>query len=190
MGDTKADTAAGAGVAGNGESGGRIRLLVLAGEAQLRQLVEQLLAAGVSAHEIGAGCQAPSPARPDGDGEPAAPCGRRRYVRRLPVRQSEGVLRYVKVEQIDWIEAANQYVRLHAGERRHLVRESMARLESWLDPRQFVRVHRSAIVNLDRVDGIQIDSSSSRCVVLAGGTRLEVSSRHWQSLQAALLGLR
>ncbi|MCI0675913.1 MAG: ABC transporter permease, partial [Phycisphaerales bacterium] len=68
---------------------------------------------------------------------------------RLVVREG-GRIFFLRAEEIDWIEAAGNYVRLHAGKRAHLLRETLAGLEEQLDPARFARVHRSAIVNLDR----------------------------------------
>ena len=75
---------------------------------------------------------------------------RDRHVRRFLVRAS-GRMSFVRVEEIDWVEAADNYVRLHAGKDEHLLRDTMAALEARLDPRRFVRVHRGAIVNVDAV---------------------------------------
>ena len=69
---------------------------------------------------------------------------------RLLVKRRAGRV-LVQVEEIDWIESAGNYVRLHVGRERHLLRETMTALEDELDPAQFVRIHRSTIVNLDRV---------------------------------------
>jgi len=86
----------------------------------------------------------------------------------------EGRLELVDVAAIDWIEAADQYVQVHAGGRGHLMRESMARLEKRL-PDRFVRVHRSAIVALDRVRSFRSSGSGTGELELADGTRVPVS---------------
>lgn len=116
---------------------------------------------------------------------PAAPSP----IHRLTVPQAGGGMRLLPVTEIDWIEAADQYVSLHVGGRRHLVRDSMARLEIGLDPRRFLRIHRSAIVHLDRVVELHAESSRSRWLVLRGGERLRVSPRRWEVVVAALLAL-
>jgi len=109
------------------------------------------------------------------------------YVRRLPVRRSGGVILYLAVEQLDWVEAADQYVRLHAGKERYLVRESMRCLESWLDPKRFLRIHRSVIVNLMRVRELRSESPKERWAVLVNGKSLQVSQGRWKALQDALM---
>jgi DNA-binding LytR/AlgR family response regulator len=107
------------------------------------------------------------------------------HARRLPIRPAEGVIRYIDVEQIDWIEAANQYAKLHVGKKGYLVREPMARLASWLDPGRFQRIHRSAIVRLDAVEELRLSPPRA---VLRGGAVLPVSPQRWTALQAALFG--
>ncbi|MFL6195326.1 MAG: LytR/AlgR family response regulator transcription factor [Thermoanaerobaculia bacterium] len=109
-----------------------------------------------------------------------------RYALRLPIRPAEGVIRYIAVGEVDWIEAANQYAKLHVGKKGYLVREPMARLASWLDPERFQRIHRSAIV---RLDGVAELRSSPPRAVLRGGAVLPVSPQRWTALQAALSGL-
>jgi two-component system, LytTR family, response regulator len=99
---------------------------------------------------------------------------RRPGVTRLPVR-SEGRVELVDVGAIDWIEAADNYVVLHAGGRTHVLRETLARLEQRLDPEEFVRIHRSAIVRLDRVVRLESASRGDYDVTLRDGTRLTLS---------------
>ena len=71
-------------------------------------------------------------------------------LRRIAVKTRGRTLLF-RVDQIDWIESAGNYVRLHIGPERHLLRATMAGIEGKLQPRRFVRIHRSAIVNLERV---------------------------------------
>jgi two-component system LytT family response regulator len=71
------------------------------------------------------------------------------------VSRSQGRIRFVMAEDVEWIEAEGNYVALHVGADSHLIRGTMKRMEESLDPRRFLRVHRSAIVNLDRVNEIQ-----------------------------------
>jgi two-component system LytT family response regulator len=73
---------------------------------------------------------------------------------RLMIRSS-GRITFLRAAEIDWIEAADNYVRVHAGRESHLIRETMTHLESQLDARKFVRVHRSAIVNIDAIEEIR-----------------------------------
>jgi two-component system LytT family response regulator len=91
------------------------------------------------------------------------------------------------VEQIDWIEAAGNYVRLHIGRERHLLRETMGGIEEKLDQRRFVRIHRSAIVNLERVRELQPTSHGDFTVILRDETRLTLS-RIYRDRVEPLLG--
>ncbi|MCP3964261.1 MAG: LytTR family transcriptional regulator [bacterium] len=110
----------------------------------------------------------------------------RRRIRRLPIKRSEGIILYLKVEQIDWIEAANQYVLVHQGKNSYLLRESMNRLEGWLDQERFFRTHRSAIVNLERVREVLLVAPTIRWAILDGGTRIQVSQNRWKEFEEAL----
>ncbi|MGH7717765.1 MAG: LytR/AlgR family response regulator transcription factor [Gemmatimonadaceae bacterium] len=97
-----------------------------------------------------------------------------RFLDRLLVRV-DGRLMFVKVDDIDWIEAAGNYVRLHLGKQSHLLRESMSRLEGALDPGNFQRIHRATIVNVDRIREMQPWFSGEYLVLLHDGTRLKLS---------------
>jgi two-component system LytT family response regulator len=108
--------------------------------------------------------------------------------RRLAVR-STGRVRFVRSEAIDWIEAADYYSRLHTGGRSVLIRESMKSLAERLDPRRFVRIHRSAIVNVDRVVEVQTRLHGGHTVTLGDGTRLPLSRSRRRALKA-LMGKR
>lgn len=90
----------------------------------------------------------------------------------------------VPVEDIEWIEAADYYACLHAGGKKHLVRESIRTLESKLNPKKFIRLHRSAIVNLDYVREIHRDGQSEGWVLLSTGARVRLSKAGWQKLIA------
>jgi two-component system LytT family response regulator len=92
---------------------------------------------------------------------------------------------FVDVSNIEWIEAADYYVCLHVGGRRFMLRESIKQLAATLDPAQFVRIHRSIIVNVDLVREILREGRGEGWVVLAGGQRLKMSKVGWQSLLAA-----
>ena len=92
---------------------------------------------------------------------------------RLEVRLGNRVA-YVRLDDVDWIEAADYYARLHVGAASHLVRETMQELEARLDARRFVRVHRSAIVNVERVRELHAAAGRHE-VVLRDGTRLPLS---------------
>jgi two-component system LytT family response regulator len=85
-------------------------------------------------------------------------------------------------EKIDWIEAADYYCCFHVGSRRYMLRESITDLSGKLDPRHFVRIHRSTIVNLDRIREIYRDGQSDGSVVLTTGTTLRMSRSGRQKL--------
>jgi two-component system LytT family response regulator len=109
---------------------------------------------------------------------------RGRKVERLAIKNFGEVL-FLKIAEIDWIEAADYYVCLHVGARSHLLRRSMADLEAELDA-GFCRVHRSAIVNLERVRRLENGEDGGVDVVLTTGARLSVSRRYRRELQARL----
>jgi two-component system, LytTR family, response regulator len=90
----------------------------------------------------------------------------------------------VCVKDIEWIEAADYYVCLHAGGRRHLLRESIRALEAKLDPNKFVRLHRSAIVNIDHVREIHRDGRAEGWVLLSTGIRVRLNKTGWHRLVA------
>ena len=96
---------------------------------------------------------------------------KQKYLRRILLR-SEGKIFFIKTEQIDWIEAEEKYVRLHSGKQSYLHRETMNALEESLDPRRFARIHRSQIVNMDRVKELQSWSHGDYVVVMTDDTRL------------------
>jgi len=104
---------------------------------------------------------------------------------RLTIKSAGHVL-FLPVADIDWIEAADYYASLHVGAKTHLVRRSMNDLESDLDPAQFCRIHRSTIVNLDRVRELRFDSDAEYELVLVTGAQLHLSRRYRKELQSRL----
>ncbi len=86
----------------------------------------------------------------------------------------------IKVDDIDWIEADSYYARLHVTGKEYLLREPLHRLERRLDPLHFVRVHRSAIVNVRRVKEVRHERTGERMVVLSTGARIRVSRNRWR----------
>ena len=108
--------------------------------------------------------------------------GRKGYPERFAVRVGHRLL-FVKVSSIDWIGAEGNYASLHSGKQAHLIRETMTALEKRLDPRSFLRIHRSTIVNLDRVREIQSLSNRTYVVILEDGSKLESSSGYRQQIQ-------
>jgi two-component system LytT family response regulator len=108
------------------------------------------------------------------------------YLDRLLIK-SAGRAFFLKVEEIDWIEAEGKYVRIHSGRESYLLREGIGSLELQLDPRKFVRIHRSTIVNLDRVRELQPWFNQEYRVLLHDGTTLMLS-RSCRRKLAELLG--
>lgn len=100
--------------------------------------------------------------------------------------KSGGCLHFLRVQEIDWIEAAGNYVELHVGPKTHLLRETMKGLEAKLDPCQFLRIHRSAIVNTRRIKELQPRCWGDYRVVLLDGRRLTLSRSYRPKVQAAL----
>ncbi|MDQ6690118.1 MAG: LytTR family DNA-binding domain-containing protein [Gemmatimonadota bacterium] len=105
---------------------------------------------------------------------------------RIPVRRDGGI-QFVAPSEIDWIEAAGDSVRIHAGKATHLVRKSMGDVLALLDGRSFLRIHRSTIVNIDRVRELQPYFHGEYVVVLRDGAKLKLSRGYRDSL-ARLLG--
>jgi two-component system LytT family response regulator len=107
------------------------------------------------------------------------------YLERIAV-EMRGKVRVVPVDQIDYITASGPYAELHTGERTHLIRETMQTLEERLDPRQFIRIHRSAIVRLPLVDTLHKGAGGDYEVQLKGGLRLPVSRSRREELERRL----
>ena len=104
-------------------------------------------------------------------------------VKRLAVR-STGKTLFVNVEDIDWIQAAENYVELHNGGAMHLLQARMNTLEEWLDPEMFLRVHRSIIVNLKRIKELQTGARGEFVIVLDSGLRLQSGRRYHDRVKA------
>ena len=103
--------------------------------------------------------------------------------------KSAGQILFLRISEIDWIEAADYYACLHVGSATHLLRRSMSDLDRDLDPDIFCRIHRSAIVNLNRVRTLVLNEDGERDVLLENGTTLRSSRRYRKQLQARL-GIR
>jgi two-component system LytT family response regulator len=97
----------------------------------------------------------------------------RKFPQRLWIR-SRGQVRILDVDEIDWVEAAAKCSLVHTRDATHRLRESIGRVEGRLDPARFARIHRSAIVNLDRVAEV-LSSAGSPSVILKDGTRIAMS---------------
>ena len=98
------------------------------------------------------------------------------------VRKRDRVL-LVAVRDVDWIEAEGKYVRIHSRAQSHLIRDGIAAVEARLDPRQFVRIHRSTIVNLRRIAELQRGDGGDYIVLMHDGTRLTLSRRFRQHVR-------
>lgn len=98
----------------------------------------------------------------------------RKYPERLIVKSSGRVF-FVRTEEIDWVEASGNYVKIHTKAEAHLLRESMKNMEAKLDPKIFVRIHRSAIVNIDRIKELEPWFHGEYIVIMRDGTRLTAS---------------
>ena len=104
-----------------------------------------------------------------------------RFASRILVREGEG-FGFVEIGRVDWLEAAGNYVRLHAGERRWLIRATLGSVQASLDPARFVRIHRSTIVNVDRIREIQPWVGGDYIAILRDGRQLRVSRTHREEL--------
>lgn len=113
----------------------------------------------------------------------------RAYTQRFMVR-SAGRIVFLKAGEIDWIEAADYYARLHAGSASYLIRESMNELQKTLDPDRFVRIHRSVIVNLDRVREMKPMLRGEHLVILRDGRELRMSRGRRDELESRFRGRR
>jgi two-component system, LytTR family, response regulator len=110
-----------------------------------------------------------------------------RYWKRVAI-PSGNATRVIEVEKIDWIAAEDYYVRVHCGKESYLWRESLGTLEERLDPSRFLRVHRSAIVNLGRLRELHSRFKGDAVVVLEGGVSLPVSRSRRKRVKAVLSG--
>jgi two-component system LytT family response regulator len=107
------------------------------------------------------------------------------YLSRLMIKLTNRVI-LVNVHDIDWIEADGNYAKLHVGRKAHMLREKMHDLESRLDPQQFVRIHRSIIVNLDRIRELYPHFNGDYMIVLVDGTQLKLSRSRREHLESRL----
>ena len=111
-----------------------------------------------------------------------------RKIDRLVIKGA-GQVTFVKISEIDWIEAADYYACLHLRTKTHLLRRRMSDLERELDPTVFCRIHRSSIVNINRIRGLEVAEDGEYEVTLDTGARLRLSRRYRKQLQS-LLGIR
>ena len=112
--------------------------------------------------------------------------GGRGYLQRLVVPTGHRST-FIRTEEIDWIEAERKYIRLHVRGTTHLLRENLSGIESALDPAKFCRIHRSTIVNIDRIQAVESLFGGEYLVVLQDGTKL-TSGRTYRRNLHALMG--
>jgi len=107
------------------------------------------------------------------------------HLERLVVK-SQGRVFFLKTDEIDWIEAQGKHVSIHVGKETHLVREAMNNLEIELDPKKFARIHKSTIVNIDRIKQLQPLVHGDFRVILRDSTVLTISRRYRQKIDELL----
>jgi two-component system LytT family response regulator len=107
----------------------------------------------------------------------------RSYARKFLIRGPRD-LYFVRAEDVEWADAQGNYVRLHAGAKHHLLRQSFSQFEASLDPRIFARIHRSTIVNLEQIDRLATHGHGEYIVTLKNGARLTASRTYAGRLQA------
>lgn len=111
---------------------------------------------------------------------------RKNFLSRFMIRSS-GKAAFIKVEDVDWIAADDYYIKLHVGSKSHLLRISMSELEEKLDPKKFLRIHRSTIINFDRVKELQQNPNGDCSVILRDGTELKLSRSRRERLERFLM---
>jgi two-component system, LytTR family, response regulator len=102
------------------------------------------------------------------------------------VIKSGGHIYFLKIEEIDWVEGAGDYLTLHSGSQSHLIRETMGNFHAKLDAQKFLRIHRSTIVNIERIKDIQPLSKGEYIITLTNGKRLKSSRGYHHELQRLL----
>ncbi|MCM3905048.1 MAG: LytTR family DNA-binding domain-containing protein [Pyrinomonadaceae bacterium] len=108
-----------------------------------------------------------------------------KYLERLVIKAS-GRIYFLETAEIDWIEAEGNYVSVHSAKKSHLLRETISSLEAQLDPKKFLRIHRSSIVRIDRIQELQPWFHGEYRIILQNGTQLTLSRNYRDKLQEAL----
>jgi len=108
--------------------------------------------------------------------------GGSKYISRLAVK-SKGRILFIRVDEIDWVEAQDNYLRLHLGKESHLLRETMNNFGAKLDPEKFIRIHRSTIVNVDRIKELRPWFTGEYIVVLQDGKELTLTRSYRDKLK-------
>lgn len=129
---------------------------------------------------------APSPASPTVPADAPAAQAPETITRDRILLKAGGEIFFLKAEEIDWIEAEGDYMKFHARGRVHLLRETMGSLEDRLDPKRFIRIHRSTIVNIDRVKKLSPTFAGEYVVILHDGAKLRLSRGYHERLQELL----
>jgi two-component system, LytTR family, response regulator len=109
----------------------------------------------------------------------------RESAQRLVIK-GRGQVVFVKVPDIDWIESAGYYACLHVGSQTHIMRRTLSELEHDLGHEKFMRTHRSSIVNLDRVQGLELQNGGDYEILLKSGVRLQLSRRFRKQVQTRI----
>jgi two-component system LytT family response regulator len=113
--------------------------------------------------------------------------GTPKYLKRIPVKQKDGTT-LVSVNDIDWIAASGPYLELHTELKTYLVREKISEVEIKLDPERFARIHRSIILNIDRVKTLHPLFNGDHLIILKDGTELNLSRTYHKRLISVLTG--
>jgi two-component system LytT family response regulator len=108
------------------------------------------------------------------------------FLKRIPVKSANGTT-FVPTEEIDWISASGHYLELHIGNETHLIREKLSVIETKLDPRIFARIHRSTIVNLDRIKSLHPIFNGDQLVILKNGRELNLRRNYYDELMTRLM---
>ena len=100
--------------------------------------------------------------------------------------KSKGRILFIKVDEVDWVEAQDNYLRLHLGKESHLLRETMNNFAAKLDPEKFIRIHRSTIVNVERIKELRPWFTGEYIVVLQDGKELTLTRSYRDKLKMLL----
>ncbi len=110
-----------------------------------------------------------------------------KYLKRISVKQKEGMT-FVPVEDIDWIASSGHYLELHTQRKSHLIREKISDIEKKLHPEKFVRIHRSVILNIDRIKSLHPLFNGDHLIILHDGTELNLSRTHYEKFMSLIKG--
>jgi two-component system LytT family response regulator len=119
-------------------------------------------------------------------GTPSGAVKRKSFLTRFMIKSGSRVV-FINASDVDWIAADNYYIKLQVGGKSHLLRISMNELEEKLDPKRFLRIHRSTIINFDRVKELHQNPNGEYIVVLKDGTQLKLSRSRRERLDALLM---